>query len=464
MLTAFAFCVTHTDAQSSNQWSLPFLLSNTDSGNISPSIVTDASQHVFAAWINNSSEQTGTVGSIFLTVQEESEWKPPVDVIAPQGNSGLQNLRLAASNDGLLYLLWQDQSVKISAAPIGDAMSPHSWSEPVTVIAPQGIDLGIADLAIDNQGVLHVSYPDQQTVYYTQSTDGGLNWSTPVIGGQISNNDQVIHGSRIAVAGNGDIYLAWNTLQLPDGWPPQGVYVAVSKDGGFSFDQTQLEGLSHNYVSIVVSENDTAHAVWNTAVGLGGRYESISQDQGATWTRPNRFTELSGSTQLFVMLMFDPWGNLHLGTIADGDYGGVRHNQSIFYMSWDDRWSSPELVASLPKGDAHRIAMTVSEGNRVHILWQQGEGGIWYSTKTTSMSELPVRPLPTSVSASGELASVLPKDDATPVSEEVVIADRQPMLDVEPVQQNTSVLPPILLSSVSALVVIGIAVAIRRKS
>jgi hypothetical protein len=446
--------------QANSIWSSPVLISETATGNASPSITTSDTGHVFAAWIFNSPEELETVGSIYLARGQEGEWSSPVDVLAPYHNRGLSNLKVVASSEGQLYLMWQEQSVKISSAPIADALNPRQWSPPVEVIAPLRRNLGIADLAIDNEGTLHVSYPDEQSVNYVQSKDGGLTWSAPVVAGQIPEADQVIHGSRLTVASNGHIYIVWNALQLPDGWPPQGVYVATSYDAGVSFEQRQLEGLNHNYINVIAAEDNTIHAVWNTAVGLGGRYHSTSEDGGVSWTEPNRFTELSGSTQLFVMLMFDPWNNLHLGTIADGTINNVRHDQSIFYMTWNENWSPPELVASLPQGDAHRIAMTVSEGNKIHILWQQGGGSIWYATKTTSMPHIPIGSLDTTITTNSDRISVTEvpsmsdndSDNLNQVSPQIVPDTTPP-----PSGSRTQ---PLLLGVLSALIVIGVGIGI----
>jgi len=444
-------------AQSGSGWSEPLLLSGTESGNMSPSLTTGPSEHVYAAWIYNSLEETETIGSIYVAAGQGGEWGNPVDVIAPYGNHGLSNLKACASNDGYLYLMWQEQSVWISSAPINDVLNLHAWSEPVEVISPLGIGVGIADLAIDNSGVLHVAYPDGQIVNYTFSLDGGLTWSSPVIIGGIQDPEQVIHGSQIAVDNVGRIFVAWNALQLPDGWPPQGVYVASSGDGGQTWQVKQLEGSNHNYVSIAISENNEVHLVWNTAGGLGGRYHSVSRDGGVFWSMPDRFTELSGSTQLFVMLMFDPWGTLHLATIADGTIDGTRHSQSPFYMSWNGTWSSPELIVSLPKGDANRIAMTVSEGNIIHVLWQQGDGGIWYSKKVTNAPTLPIHSVP----------------DATPVLKETEVAVLMPTHPIPFDAGDSSLqwqeteaassrgdLTPIFLAAVSVVAFIGISAVI----
>lgn len=438
-------------------WSEPILLSETESGNTSPNLATGPSEQVYAAWIYNSPGAIETIGSIYVAVGQGGEWGEPVDVIAPYGNRGLSNLKACASDDDYLYLIWQEQSVWISSAPLSDPLNLHSWSEPVEVISPLRRDLGIADLAIDTHGVLHVSYPDEQIVNYTFSSDGGLTWSSPVIIGGIQQSDQVIHGSRIAVDNVGRIFVAWNALQLPDGWPPQGVYVASSADGGESWQVEQMEGLNHNYASLVTSADNETHLVWNTAVGLGGRYHSISRDGGASWTEPNRFTELSGSTQLFISLMFDSWDTLHLATIADGTVGGTQHSQSPFYMSWNGAWSSPELIVSLPLGDAHRIAMTASEGNIIHVLWQQGDGGIWYSKKVTNAPTLPIHSVP----------------DATPVLKETEVAVLMPTPPIPFDAGDSSLqwqeteaassrgdLIPIFLAAVSVVVFIGISTVI----
>jgi hypothetical protein len=451
------------EAQGGEGWSEPVLLSESAEGNKTPTMLTGNSERVYAAWIRNTPNEEGdTVSSISLVVGESGNWSAPLDVLAPQRNRGLSDLKIAASQDRL-YLLWQHQEVYISSAPIGDPLNGQQWSEPVEVIAPAGSDLGIPDLAVDRDGGLHVSYPDEREVYYTRSTDRGRTWSTPVVAGQIAPEDQIAFGSRIAVDADGRIYIGWNTLQRPSGWPPMGSYVASSQDGGATFRQTQLGYDEHSYVSLVTAPGEVAHAVWNAAVGLGGRYHSISHDGGLTWSEADRFTELSGSTQLFVMLFFDDWGTLHLGTIADGEVEGVRHGQSVFYMTWDDGWSEPEVVASLPTADAHMIAMTVSEGNRIHVVWQQGDGAIWYSTKTSSMPSVPLRPLPTPAPLSADSAPEAPALSPTQGPAQTSEDGRTEFSTEAPAGLSAGLAQPLVIAAAAVLVLIGVTIAVRRR-
>jgi hypothetical protein len=98
-----------------------------------------------------------------------------------------------------------------------------SWSNPV-LVGPHAGTLGVkawwinGSLAVDSAGTLYAGWDTQgkgrDTAWLAWSTNGGKKWSSPV---QVAASPTE-HLTEVAVAGRGDVYVAWQTIVSGKGY------------------------------------------------------------------------------------------------------------------------------------------------------------------------------------------------------------------------------------------------------
>jgi hypothetical protein len=124
-----------------------------------------------------------------------------------------------------VYLAWTDGDVHVAASTNGGA----SFDPPVRVTHTRAYS-DAPKLALDAAGVLHLAYAEDARIRYARSRDGGRTFeqaralSRPGAG-----------FPALGIAGNNDVYVAWETF--PDGARrrPRGLALTVSRDGGVVF-------------------------------------------------------------------------------------------------------------------------------------------------------------------------------------------------------------------------------------
>jgi hypothetical protein len=265
------------------------------------------------------------------------------------------------------------------------------WKQPV--IIDQSAQH--ASIAVDGNGRIYIVYPGMgdRSLYYVASDDYGATWNFPQMVMTKSSSKVGSDYTRLSIGENGTLHLVWTDFQLPQGWPPIGVYYSSSGDEGHTWsDPVKLAGEGFDQVSVIVGESDVVHVAWNGMAGVGGRYHRWSEDDGRTWSTTNTISTL-GATEGLPQLALDSTGTLHLATSSD---------QRVWYYRWEDqKWSDPVYI---PSGDEHSVpplgqrlterdvrhieqpAMTIGLGNQIHVVFwvepaDEGRAYLWYTTK-----------------------------------------------------------------------------------
>jgi len=135
---------------------------------------------------------------------------------------------------------------------------------------------------------------------------------------------------------------------------------------------------------------------------------------GQVWTGPDRITDDVGFSG-WPAVAVDSGDNLHVvwGRRRVETQSGA---EDIYYSTSPDSglsWSKPVKISGTVGGSRPRIA--VSEGNRIHVVWYNGE--IFYASSQSAAPYIPPKPLlpsptptpaPTATSPSKALASPTP--------------------------------------------------------
>jgi PKD repeat protein len=248
-----------------------------------------------------------------------------------------------------------------------------------------------------------------------RSTNGGLNWSAPVVISTAVNAGSHNQGVNIQTGPDGEVYVAW---AIYDGWPTDETAIGFARsfNGGVSYDaatrilsnirgiritQTGKNHRVNSFPSMATDisggpNNGNIYIVWSN-VGVPGIntgedidvYLIRSEDDGTNWSAPIRVNQDQaglGKEHYFPWITCDPMtGDL---SVVFYDDRNVASNQCEVYVaysfdagnSWNDFKVSdvaftpapiPGLASSY-MGDYLGIA---SRGGKVYPTWADNRTG-----------------------------------------------------------------------------------------
>lgn len=421
-------CYSHGLAWGANGWSEPQVIFSTANdlhvSAVAPTIAVDSSGelHVFWAAQNLPGED-----AIYYAHGDGETWSSPIEVVIGPRLS-IPNSRPVAVIDsqGYIHLFWINGEIYYSKAHVTQAERAQQWRRPVNVSLG---DNGISPFVyLDQNGVLHLAYAAisaHHDAYYTRSVDGGLNWSRPV-NVSVIDVDENASDTVLAVDAAGRIHMVWSQSKLPTGWPPRGLYYAVSEDDGETWSvPMQLAGDWEGNGAIISASDGKLHVVWCGTGERSGRYYRWSLDGGATWSSVVELTRTFGSLGVgVVQLLQDSAGELYWCTQGyDLQSQGDRLRCSV----WDrdkEAWMQPVRVTDTDLTE-EAPWMAISGGNRLHLVWQQtddlaGTRQIVYAHYDTGAPAQPFLPV------------------ATPLTLDVQMPTSQP---ISSPQANSTLLP-----------------------
>ncbi len=244
------------------------------------------------------------------------------------------------------------------------ALFNSPWTSNGTPISIAGQKSSVPSLALGTDGVLHTAFKQGSTIsstanepYYSMSSDGGNNWSTP----QIIRDDPfsfVVDKVDIAVATNGVVHAVWveknNSTEnftlyyaskSGDNWgPAETIEVAESPS---VLDQPSL-----------AVNSGRVYVVWANTSRI--RFAARS---GGTWSTPAEI----GRSEL-PEITIDASGNLHVVFLESRDTLVARYTQSLDNgVTW-----SNDVGLSAGNKDVKDIDLAV-QGSTVHVVFGASE-------------------------------------------------------------------------------------------
>jgi hypothetical protein len=211
----------------------------------------------------------------------------------------------------------------------------------------------------------------------------------------------------------------------------------------------QIAGYGYDQIAIAV-DGEIVHTVYNGMVGVGGRYHRWSQDGGKTWSPITKINgNNDGGTEGLPQLAFDSIGSLHLVTTF---------NNCVQYAFWQNNtWSKFKCIsgerAKITK-DIEQPAMTISEGNKLHVVFWDERKTLWYTTKEVSAPAIVATPFVTQLPHPIEKAKELPGLLANPTSAVVL-----PITTIDPVPINVLNINLILLAGITPIIILILCIA-----
>jgi hypothetical protein len=373
------------------EWSAPLNLSHTPQNSMIPAIVADGLGNVHVFWsedVDGGPRQPGSPGSdsgsaIYYTRWNGQSWTTPVDVLYVPGENIANFVSVKVDNENRLHAVWTGQTnTYYSNALASQAESAHAWSPPQVVATNSAHSRWESDVVVDSAGSVHVVYAtgDDAGVYHIRSNDGGATWSSPV---QLSLPFDALETSfshvRAIIDGTGRLHVVWQTNQI-QGYG-QGVYYARSLDNGDTWSrpvQLGYRGPSDTWIEwpyLADMGKSGLHLIYTNGSNKGRAYR-VSNDRGETWSEArNVLPDLEGINGYNIPIV-DGAGQMHL---LINMRSRATQAAGLWYAEWTGNDWSPANPIYVGPNSAHYMAVAVSRGNEIHIVWNEiATGEIWY--------------------------------------------------------------------------------------
>ena len=205
----------HTCQYSSNLWTSPCNLSQSDGDSTSAVIIADAQWTVHVCWQDRSS---GNWEVLHTCKPSGGAWAAPQNISDSEGDS--QSAAIALSTSGALHLVWSESTVD---GLLGDSdilyatRSPGGgWSSAIENLSglPGRADLPV--VAVDAQGDAHVAWQYVQPPgfwnIYTTSRNSECEWSEPRLVSTFDGNAErpaILAGQAVDLVWEGSIQGNW---------------------------------------------------------------------------------------------------------------------------------------------------------------------------------------------------------------------------------------------------------------
>lgn len=449
-------------------WDPPRSLFETEGRASEPVVIADPSGavHVFWAYGAPDAEEEGWAQAIYHASQQDGAWSEPVDVLISPGGRVARTHSVAADSRGYLHIVWSGgDTIFYSRAFAPEAGAAGAWGPPEAFVS--GIVALEPAIAVGPDDALYAVWTQARSgLMFVRSDDGGESWSTPQAIYRADSNNELARWGRIAVDETGRIHVVL-TYTIDDPEARYGrrdanlLYYLRSDDGGATWGEPFLVTPEPDFgqINVVTQGEDVVHLVWNGRAGRHGRYHRWSQDGGETWSAIGEVIAPAPANPLgnggltgFPGLAVDGTGALHMVTTAE---------QGNFYLRWQDgNWSSPLLISGAVDGygvtrsnpTLEGPQLAISEGNRLHVVFQDGTERIWYTSTTVDAPYEAPQALPTPTTAAIATALVAPTAIAT--------ANPQPTPTLGPPiqaasQDTTSTFIPLLIGIAPAVLLVG---------
>lgn len=339
-----------------------------------PYLTADSEGRLHLFWTLTDGDNTDIY---YMTKRHNGAWSEPVSLFLTQEGS-----RVTASIDkeGVLHTVWtHNRELYYSWVFVDLATNVRSWSKP-ELIPIDGPNNSLPAAALANDDSLHLVYSLLgEGLYHMVLSADNRTWSQPILVHLPSASDQATNEPRLRVSSDGTLNLVWSERQLPDGYPPTGVFFSSSADGGLSWSPpVKISGLDDGETNLAIDGQERLHIVYRGDAHVGGIFTRWSEDGGQSWQPPLALLGRgSGGLAGTPSLDIDSGGGIHM--VACG--GGPQ----AYYSSWlRDRWTPLyDLTDTLPqpvRGFSEDPVLAVALGNEVHVVFYERATWLWYTS------------------------------------------------------------------------------------
>jgi hypothetical protein len=234
--------------------------------------------------------------------------------------------------NGDLYFSW---------AASDRAYIASEWAKPVRVPISAQLGSS-PNILVDDAEKIVIVYAipvnEARGVYLVQSNDLGKTWSQPVsVWNGVSANWDSVSRPEAALSSNGWLHVIFNRVSLREVGKSEGLYYSQSTDGGLTWSQPLILSDQNVQWSRMIYLNDQIlHVIWQEENGSEvSIFHQLSRDSGLNWELQSNVMNMPQGVG-HVSLAADSSGGLHLiYTEKDDDFFVIQ------VTSWNGtRWSS----------------------------------------------------------------------------------------------------------------------------
>lgn len=389
----FWFLTGHVAAQS---WSPPVKFFEVEAeGNVqSPTLVNDSGGNLHAFW--GAAMTRGQPMALYYSRWQDGSWSEPIDVLLSPDGGNVWPFTLIVDPDDYVHIFWasggQIWQSQAHASFLGVA---NAWERPRT-IALDRVLFGNPSVAIDNAGVWYVVYGNRalDSIYLLKSEDEMTTWQPDRLVYQEVDPNTWVGYPRLVIAPDGVLWTSWEQMEAGSG-RTKGVVFSRSLDGGQTWETPEqlIEGYYSGGFRVV--GNIMLKTIVG-GVGTGGRYVSFSYDNGKTWTTPHNISAGGGEGMQGIGLIVDSAGIWHFV---------VETGMTFARVSWNsDTWSPPDFIVPrdvlatccvTPGKTTENASVGLSDGNRMHVIFEEDNRVLWYTSRELPAPFVASIPLPT---------------------------------------------------------------------
>jgi hypothetical protein len=210
---------------------------------------------------------------------------------------------------------------------------------------------------------LYNATTEQMTIWFSRSTDGGANWSSPLKVSAFSTETGTnrSHGPQIAAVSSNHVYISWHTLEAGDPvTSPYRIWIAESLNDGASFGTNYLAattqyGFPTRFISMGVNQLTGRVFICyaDSPVSSPRNYDVYVVTASAasgTWSSPTRVHSNTTNWQFWPALGVSQNGRVD---VAWYDQSATANKSQLFYSSSTNggtSWSTPVRLSSPSTG------------------------------------------------------------------------------------------------------------------
>lgn len=278
-----------------------------DGGEARPRLFAGGDGKLVVTWTVR--QDKGYVGTVWLTRSTDNgaHWSTPRPLSSDPGSQRFETV--VQAGDGRLAVLWVDKrgaaAAKRAGQPYAGAALAAAWSDdggatfaPERILADHSCEccrLGVAPLAGGRLAVVWRHVFDGGVRDHAAATLGpdGLGPLARVADDDWKVDGCPHHGPALAVDGGGRWQVAWFT----DGRTRQGLFHAVSADGGRSFSAPRPLGNADDQPShpALLTQGERVWLAWTEFDGSRTTIQAqMSEDGGVSWSAPRAVALTAG--------------------------------------------------------------------------------------------------------------------------------------------------------------------------
>jgi hypothetical protein len=352
-------------------------ISNTEGSSVAPQIDAAENGNIYAIW-----QDTEISPDILFAAKTDPEdgFNDPVNVsddFAPELGA-----KMATSNDDV-FIVWSKNDEVYFTGGVVDSAGSIAFGN-LTLLSdnpgasrnPRIASSGNNVYVVWEGDAVDSGMPD---IFYSNSTNGGQSFGTSV---NLSDNDGSSINPRIAVAGSGNVYIAWQD-DTPNPENEEAIFVRASIDGGSSFGEiaeaNNLEGFANN-PSIIPNGSAEFYLLWedsnqgdiflapgtldtSDASITFGEFANVSDNSGAS---TGARSVVSGTGRVYVGWIDDVTGSNDVLIANSTDAGSTFSDPFILTSS-----------ASVASGSL-QVVILPSNQEDLYLFWRDtnvGGGG-----------------------------------------------------------------------------------------